>query len=175
MEKQSVAKPKKPLFTTRDLAYTIVMTALLAVVTMTLKIPMPMVGGYLDPGEFISIFTGITFGVPVGAVVGGLGPGLADLLGGYPFWMPITLAVRGLEGAIFGLGFRRSVYWKIAAAILGQVWMNIGYFMAYWPLYGWAAAVASTLPFAWMMLVATAIAIPLHYAVLKAYPRLAFR
>jgi uncharacterized membrane protein len=165
---------KKSRFTVRDFAYTIVMTALTCVVTMTVRVPTPLVGGYTHLGDVVQIFASLAFGWVVGGIAGGVGSALADLLGGYPFWAPITLVIRGIEGIIIGkLGYQRNIYWKISASIIGMVFMMAGYFGVYVPLYGWAAAVASTIPFTVpKIVISMLIAIPLYYAVLRAYPRL---
>jgi len=164
---------RKPLLSTTDLAYTIVMTALTTVVTMVIRIPLPVVGGYASPGEVIIIFAALTCGSVVGGLSAGIGSALADILGGYPFWAPITLLIKVVEGAIIGkLGYHKNMYWKIAAALIGQFVMWGGYFLAYIPLYGWAAAVLSSIPVLPSLFIALVIGLPLHYAVIKAYPRL---
>ena len=43
------------------------------------------------------------FGPWVGAIAGGLGTGVADLLGGYAQWAPLSFLIHGLQALLAGL------------------------------------------------------------------------
>ncbi len=64
----------------RKLAFGGVFTALIAVATMFLKLPVPITSGYVHLGDGM-IFAASAYLGPWGAVAGALGSALADLLG----------------------------------------------------------------------------------------------
>ena len=129
----------------------IVMTALFAalacVATMSIRMPTPGTGGYIHPGDAIVILAGVILGPVYGLLAGGIGSAMADLLGGYFVYVPITFAIKGLIALFAGL-----VYQKIAkdsksryiAVLLGGVIDIVlvagGYFICEYFLYGASAA-----------------------------------
>ena len=53
-------------------------------------------------------FAGLAFGPFVGGIVGGVGTAIADLLGGFLPFAPLSLIADGLEGLLIGLiGYRQ--------------------------------------------------------------------
>ena len=92
----------------------IVMAALFAALacaaTMSIRIPTPGTGGYIHPGDAIVILSGVVLGPVWGLLAGGIGSALADLLGGYLTYVPITFVIKGL-----GLFTRKSAKPKKAA------------------------------------------------------------
>ena len=89
----------------------IVMTALFAALacaaTMAIRIPTPGTGGYIHPGDAIVILSGIILGPACGFLAGGVGSALADLLGGYFFYVPITLVIKGLIALLSAVLYRK--------------------------------------------------------------------
>ena len=77
--------------------------ALTCIATMIIKLPTPGTGGYVHLGDAFVILSGILLGPLYGAVAGGIGSALADLLGGYFVYVPITLIVKAAIAA--GVGF----------------------------------------------------------------------
>jgi len=118
------------------------LTALTAIVTMVVNIPLPHVHGYVNLGDTIILLTGLLLGPAAGAVVGGLGSFLADMLLGYAYWAPWTLLIKGLEGFFAGYLRKRSA----AAVSTGAGVMVIGYLAAGSIIYGLKPALAQ-LPF----------------------------
>jgi uncharacterized membrane protein len=89
-----------PAFRIASLA---VLTAVTAVFTYIVRIPIAPTRGYLNLGDVAIYFAAFTFG-PVSALVsGGLGTALADIISGYSQWAPISLFVHGLQGLVAGL------------------------------------------------------------------------
>ncbi|NLK21019.1 MAG: ECF transporter S component [Epulopiscium sp.] len=88
--------------TTRKLTITALTVALVTVVTMAISIPISGTQGYLNFGDIMIFASAFLFGPQVGIIAGGIGSALADLLGGFPAWIPITLVAKGLEGYIAG-------------------------------------------------------------------------
>lgn len=131
-----------------------VMTALFAalacVATMSIRIPTPGTGGYIHPGDAIVILSGVILGPVWGLLAAGIGSAMADLLGGYFIYVPITFAVKGLIAFIAGMIYHRlgkTSKTQYTAVILGGVadiiLVSGGYFLCEIPLYGVSAAAAS--------------------------------
>ena len=89
----------------------IVMTALFAALacaaTMSIRIPTPGTGGYIHPGDAIVILSGIILGPVWGLAAAGIGSAMADLLGGYFIYVPITFAVKGIIAFIAGILYQK--------------------------------------------------------------------
>ena len=105
-----------------------ILTALETIMTATVSIPIPATTGYFNVGEGIIYFTSILFGPYIGAFVGGVGAGFADILGGYAIFAPGTFIAKGLEGFVVGLVFKKlrennsiNNNWKLFSLILGLV------------------------------------------------------
>ena len=81
----------------------IVLTALFAalscVATMSIKLPTPGTGGYIHPGDAMVILSGVVLGPWWGLLAGGIGSAMADLLGGYFVYVPITFAIKEIGRA----------------------------------------------------------------------------
>lgn len=95
------------------------LTALLVVValmTLFVRIPLPS-RGYFNFGDVAVVFSGLVLGQLAqrrkflwGAAAGGVGSALADIIGGFGMFAPITLVAKGLEGGLCALASgRRSV------------------------------------------------------------------
>ena len=132
----------------------IVMTALFAalacVATMSIRIPTPGTGGYIHPGDAIVILSGVILGPVWGLLAAGIGSAMADLLGGYFIYVPITFTVKGLIAFIAGMIYHKlgkTSKTQYTAVILGGITDIIlvagGYFLCEIPLYGASAAAAS--------------------------------
>jgi uncharacterized membrane protein len=87
---------------TRQIAAIGVMGALATIATMMFAFPIPATSGYFNLGDAIVMTTALTFGPIVGALAGGLGSGLADLLGGWYTWVIFTTVIKGAEGYVAG-------------------------------------------------------------------------
>jgi uncharacterized membrane protein len=127
----------------RKLVLTALLMGVVAVVTMMVNVPLPGVKGYVNMGDTVVLLSGLLFGPVMGAAAGGLGSALADLLLGYAYWAPWTLAIKGVEGLLAGwLMGRVNNKPALAAAPAGAV-MVLGYFLAGTFLYGLGPALAS--------------------------------
>ena len=132
----------------------IVMTALFAalacVATMSIRIPTPGTGGYIHPGDAIVILSGVILGPGSGLLAAGIGSAMADLLGGYFIYVPITFAIKGIIAFIAGMIYQKlgkTAKSQYTAVILGGIvdiiFVAGGYFLCEIPLYGAASAAAS--------------------------------
>lgn len=109
----------------------VIFGAAVAALTLVFRIPVPATGGYLNLGDVLIIFCGLFFGRFVGGGVGAVGSAVADIMGGYAVFAPVTFIVKGLEGLIPGLVVGRSASRLRAAlgAIGGALCMVLGYFI----------------------------------------------
>jgi uncharacterized membrane protein len=156
------------LLTTRQIAAIGVMGALATIATMIFAFPIPATSGYFNFGDAIVMITALTFGPIVGALAGGLGSGLADLLGGWYNWVIFTAVIKGAEGYVAGHlagdSENRTIQKTLIAWVGGAIVMLSGYFIVQVFMYGFAAALTE-LPFnVVQMLVAGVIGIPVSIA-----------
>lgn len=130
---------------TKTITRLAMLIALTTVMTMLIKIPTVGTNGYLNLGDMVVFLGALILGKKGGFIVGGLGSGLADLLGGYSHYAPITFIVKGFEGYIAGLILETGIGEKmpIIATIIGGMWMALGYYIAEIFMYGAKAALAS--------------------------------
>ncbi len=102
-----------------------------------LSVPVPGFRLYFNLGEGIIYTVAILWGAKHGAIAGGMGAALADLILGYPMWAPLTLVIKGLEGYVVGALAPRG---RVKAMAAGAAIMATGYTLSAGLLYGWAAA-----------------------------------
>lgn len=117
----------------RELALMGLLSALLVIATVMLRFPVPTFNLYFNLGEAIIYLTALLYGPIPGALIGGVGSALADIIGGYPVWAPITFIIKGLEGYIVGSLANKNRY---IAVMLGAIIMMAGYALAAGILYG---------------------------------------
>lgn len=113
----------------RLLALTGLFAALGCVGTMVLQVPSPT-GGYMNLGDAVVILGAWLLGPVYGAVAGGVGPAMADLLSGYAVYVPATLvikAVMALTAALLYRALKRRGLLLCAAA--AEVPMVLGYWL----------------------------------------------
>ncbi len=82
---------------------TAIFTALTTVATISFSVYVPATKGYFNLGEVMVYTTAILLGPFIGAVAGGVGSMLADIILGYHIYAPGTLVIKGVEGFIVGL------------------------------------------------------------------------
>ena len=113
---------------------TALMTALVYVFTAFINIRLPIAanGGLIHLGNVPLFIGAILFGRRVGAIAGGVGMALFDLLSGWTVWAPFTLVTVGLMGYVVGLIAERKPKfgWYIVAIAAAAVIKIIGYYIA---------------------------------------------
>lgn len=155
------------------IAIVAVMTAVIAVLTFAVQIPIPATGGYIHFGDVGVYFASFAFGPVVGLVGGGVGCALADILSGYASWAPLTLVAHGLQGLIAGyFGKGKGLTHMLIGWGLGSVALIAVYFLGEWFIYGlgYGGALAEVGPNFIQEAVGGLIGIPLVLAVRRAYP-----
>ena len=117
---------------------------------MAIRIPTPGTGGYIHPGDAVVILCGIFLNPGAAFLAAGMGSAMADLLGGYFLYVPITFVIKGLVAFLAGHAFRRlSGHLKnrtAAVAVCGLIDVALvagGYCFCESFIYGTAAALAS--------------------------------
>jgi uncharacterized membrane protein len=126
--------PRKTALTTTKLALTPIFTALVTVATMVFVISIPATSGYFNIGETIIYVAAILFGPYVGAVAGGIGAAISDLLLA-PVYAPATLIIKALEGGIVGFLAQRTL--KVThARYIGASFILVTMFASL-PLFSW--------------------------------------
>lgn len=129
----------------KKITLTAVFTALVAVATMVITIPLSSSGGYVNFGDTIIFVAAALLGPLGGFVSGAIGSSIADLVFA-PKWIPITFIVKGLEGFICGIIISalikkcaKEVISYTIAMISGAIIMVVGYFFGGWLLEGLTA------------------------------------
>ena len=148
-----------------------VLIALTTVFTMVSPWPTPA-GGYFNFSDVAITFASLLFGPWIGAVAGGVGTALADLILGYSFYAPISLVVHGLQGVVIGaIGYRqRGLPRLIVAWLMGAVVMVAGYLLGGALIQGLPKSMLEVPINAFQTLIGALVGIPLVFAVRKAYP-----
>lgn len=72
------------------------------IATLVLRVDIPQTRGYFNVGDSAVYITALLFGPIVGSVAGGLGPMIADIVLGAPWFAPGTLIIKVTEGFLVG-------------------------------------------------------------------------
>ena len=139
----------------KQLALTGLFAALGCVATMALQIPSPT-GGYLNLGDTVVVLGAWMLGPVYGAVAGGVGPAMADLLSGYAVYVPGTLVIKAVM-ALTAAGLYRGLKKRglLLCAAAAEALMVAGY----WLFDGLLAALSGGGAFG-LCLTAAAVGIP---------------
>ena len=173
---------QKPYFnrTSIKIALAAIFAALVFVATYFFFISIPATSGYFNLGETIIYVAALLFGALVGAISGGIGAMIADILLAAQF-APGTLAIKSIEGAIVGYLYRKlqnrlpnRTLSAAIAIVIGGLEMVAGYFLYEQLVLGYPLAAAlAEVPFNLVqMAVGLVIAIPIMHAVLRVFPQL---
>jgi len=136
---------------TQELVTTALMIALTYVATWLINVRLPFVGsgGLIHLGNVPLFIAAILFGKKTGALAGGIGMGLFDLLSGWTAWAPFTFVIVGAMGFVVGWFAEkrpiRNVHVNDAVSMLIALAIKIvGYYFAEVILYGnWITPVGS--------------------------------
>ena len=131
---------KKEQIKTKDLTKMGLMAALVFFGTFFIKIP--SISGYTHLGDCMIFVSVLILGWRKGAVAGGIGAALADLLGGYTQWIIPTLFIKAIMAMIMGMITEKlfpnlRFGWLIGATV-GGIFQIVGYTFVRILLYGTA-------------------------------------
>ncbi|MCE5258138.1 MAG: ECF transporter S component [Chloroflexi bacterium] len=148
------------------------LTAVTTVFTLLIRVPIPATQGYINFSDVATYFSGFSFGAVTGGIAGGIGAAIADLLGGYAQFAPLTLLAHGAQGLLAGLiGRKGTLPMLILGWAAGTIAMVGLYFLGEGLVYTTFANALVEVPFNLLQNIAGGvIGIPLYYAVRKAYP-----
>ena len=124
----------------RFLTVTAIGIALVYVFTWLINIRLPFApqGGLIHLGNVPLFIFAIVFGKKTGAIAGGVGMGLFDLLSGWTAWVPFTLIIVGLMGYAVGAITEKhhGFGWNTLAIAVACVIKVAGYYIAEGIIYG---------------------------------------
>lgn len=130
----------------RERTNQLVITALFIAITyiftafINVRLPFGGNGGLIHLGNVPLFLAAILFGRKVGAVAGGVGMALFDLLSGWTAWAPFTLVIVAAMGytvgAIMEKKQRNTHLWCVIAMALALLIKVAGYYLAELILYG---------------------------------------
>ena len=132
----------------------IALMVVIALITLFIRIPLPS-RGYFNFGDVAVVFSGLVLGSLSrrrtfwwGAGAGGIGSALADVIGGFGMFAPITLIAKGAEGGLCALASGRQRVRRWVLLLLGGLAMVACYFIAetFMPNIGLQGAVAEIIP-----------------------------
>jgi uncharacterized membrane protein len=158
----------------RTIALIAILTAVTIVFTLAVRIPFAPTRGYFTLADVGVYFSAFAFGPVIGFIVGGLGTGLADILGGYAHFAIWSFLIHGFQGYVAGMfGYRQGVRGMVAGWIAGAAVMVGGYFAVELVLYGAgpAATEATTINLP-QVAIGGLVAMLLVLAVRRAYPQI---
>lgn len=148
MQQTKTQASAKTLEQVRFLTITATATALVYVFTafINVRLPISINGGLIHLGNVPLFLFAILFGKKTGAVAGGIGMGLFDLLSPYAVWAPFTLIIAGCMGWVTGWITEKKTGFSWYALAMGAalVIKIAGYYIAEGLIYGnWIAPVTS--------------------------------
>ena len=118
-----------------------IMMCLVMVATMTIRIPVPFTQGYVHLGDTMIFLAVLVLGKRNATLAAGFGSGLADLLSGYAYYAPWTLAVKALMAFVVGAALEHMEKKGqleeghvslpvLLAMFFGGLEMTVGYYVA---------------------------------------------
>ena len=130
------------------LVLTALFAALTCAATALLHIPSP-IGGYFNLGDAVILLAAFLLTPVYGAVAGGVGAALADVLLSFVLYAPATFVIKFLTALTAALLLRSQKEHRLRGALLGaiagELVMAGGYFLYEWALYGLSGSAESLL------------------------------
>jgi uncharacterized membrane protein len=141
MEQRSLSYTKQLVYAALGIALVFVCT-----VFLNLRLPIAANGGLVHLGNVPLFVIAIFYGRRFGALAGGIGMALFDVIGGWFLWAPFTLVIVGLIGYTVGAicEKRDSMTAYVIAMVVAGIIKVIGYYAAEALIYGnWLVPMAS--------------------------------
>lgn len=131
----------------KNLCETALFIAIVFLGIFIIKFPGPF--GYAHIGDSMIFLSVLMLGGKRGAVAGGLGAAIADIVSGYTIWAVPSMICKAAMALVMGamikhhvFGLKGRILW-IVAAIAGGITQGIGYVIFWYALFGKAAAIAA--------------------------------
>ncbi len=158
-----------------------ILTAIVAVFTLLVRIPIAPTRGYINLGDVAIYFIAFTMGPISALITAALGTSLADILSGYPQWALISFFIHVIQGFVAGSIMRKAVLHNdagrtlppvrvILAGLAGSAVMVSFYFLAGAAMAGFGAAAVEIPGNIIQNLVGIIGGVLLAKAVINAYP-----
>ena len=128
---------------------TAVFTALVFVFTAFVNLRLSIgQGGLIHLGNVPLFICAILLGRKSGAIAGGVGMALFDLVSGWTLWAPFTFVIVGAMGYVVGMltENKKSMSRYTAALIAALLIKLVGYYIAEWIIYKDAVAPLLSIP-----------------------------
>lgn len=141
MEQGSLNKTKQLVYAALGIALVFICT-----VFVNLRLPVAANGGLIHLGNVPLFVIAILYGRWLGALAGGIGMALFDVMGGWLLWAPFTLIIVGLMGYTVGaIGEKtQSFQGYVFAMVVACIIKIVGYYGAEGIIYGnWLTPMAS--------------------------------
>jgi len=107
---------------------TVSFVVVIMIITMFIRIPLPS-GGYFNFGDVAIVFAGLLLGRKGGFLAGGIGSALADILGGFAIFSPLTFVAKGIEGLLSGFAKGKKGVLSWLFPLFGVLFMVLIYFV----------------------------------------------
>ena len=138
---------RRQVFTIDQTVMTAMFMGMIVAMTMIIRIPIPATHGYIHLGDSMIFLAVMVLGKKNGAIAAGVGSALADIIGGYATYAPITLVVKGLMALVMGAFIERAAAKRdmtpalksaivAAGMVIGGFLMVAGYYGAEVIMYG---------------------------------------
>jgi len=123
------------------------MTVVVLITTIFIRVPIPS-RGYFNFGDVAVIFAGLLLGRKGGFLAGAVGAALADIIGGFAIFAPLTLIAKGLEGFFAGFAKEKRGFLFHFFPLIGSFFMMATYFFGeiMMPQVKFGGAVAELMP-----------------------------
>ncbi|MCR5418007.1 MAG: ECF transporter S component [Lachnospiraceae bacterium] len=129
------------------------LAAMTTIATMIIKIPTLGTNGYVNIGDSLVLLSAWLLGNPYGALAAGIGSALADLLSGYPVYIPGTAIIKFLMAFTAAVVFKKTKRDHVPApvpyilsSIVAEVIMVAGYFIYEATVLGYGFVAAASIP-----------------------------
>ncbi len=104
------------------------MTVVVLITTIFIRVPIPS-KGYFNFGDVAVVFAGLLLGRKGGFIAGACGSALADIIGGFAIFAPLTFIAKGLEGMLSGFAKDKKGLLFHVFPLLGCLCMMVVYFL----------------------------------------------
>lgn len=141
MQQQSFNRTKQMVYTALGIALVFVCT-----IFINLRLPIAANGGLIHLGNVPLFIIAILYGRRFGALSGGIGMALFDVVGGWFIWAPFTLVIVALMGYTVGAicEKNRTMTAYVLALVAACLIKVLGYYAAEVMIYGnWLAPMTS--------------------------------
>ena len=136
----------------RQIVTASMLAAMTTIATMIIKVPTLGTNGYVNIGDSIVLLCAWIMGNPYGALAAGVGSALADLLSGYPAYIPGTAIIKFLmafaAAAFFNALGKKKIPVTVSyilSSVVAELIMIAGYFLYESTILGYGLAAAASI------------------------------